>query len=107
MPDGEHPIPEYRYLSAWYTYPHAEEAPHLGHSKHLCEMAKRGEDLETFKSLVRNPKFICKKCGRVAAKEENLCEPVTLGTAQEFKCPKCGMAFKSKEALKEHAKKHM
>jgi len=41
-------------------------------------MADRGVDLETVKALVKNPKFICKKCGRAAAKEENLCEPVPL-----------------------------
>ena len=55
-----------------------QEAPHLGHSKHLCDMAKRGVDLKTYKELVKDPKFICKKCGRAAAKEENLCEPVPL-----------------------------
>ena len=41
-------------------------------------MADRGADLQTVKDLVRNPKFICKKCGRAAAKEENLREPVPL-----------------------------
>ena len=54
------------------------EAPHLGHSQHLCDMAKRGVALQVVKDLVKNPKFICKKCGRAAAKEENLCEPVPL-----------------------------
>lgn len=53
-------------------------APHLGHSQHLCDMAIRGVDLKTYKELVKDPKFICKKCGRAAAKEENLCEPVPL-----------------------------
>jgi len=75
QPNGErYGAPAYG-PGSWFAY---EEAPHLGHSKHLCEMVKRGEDLETFKSLVKNPKFICKKCGRAAAKEENLCEPVNL-----------------------------
>ena len=59
----------------WYIAP---EAPHLGHSKHLCDMAKKGADLQTVKDLVKDAKFICKKCGRAAAKEENLCEPVPL-----------------------------
>ena len=53
-------------------------APHLGHAKHLCYMADRGADLEAVKKLVKRPKFICKKCGRAAAKEVNLCEPVPL-----------------------------
>jgi len=33
---------------------------------------------EDFKKFVRNPQFICKKCGRAAAKAENLCQPDTL-----------------------------
>jgi hypothetical protein len=41
-------------------------------------MAKRGEDLETVKNLVRNPKFMCNTCGRAAARAENLCDPVPL-----------------------------
>lgn len=59
----------------WYM---EKGAPHLGHSKHLCDMVLKGADLETYKNLVKDPKFICKKCGRAAAKEENLCEPVPL-----------------------------
>ncbi len=54
------------------------KAPHLGHSKHLCDMADRGADLEAVKKLIGRPKFMCKVCGRAAAKEENLCEPVAL-----------------------------
>jgi hypothetical protein len=53
-------------------------APHLGHAKHLCVMVNLGEDLEAYKALVKNGKFLCRKCGRVAAKEANLCEPVPL-----------------------------
>ncbi len=55
------------------------KAPHIGHSFHLCDMAERGTvTLDEMKALVKDAKFICKKCGRVAAKEENLCEPVPL-----------------------------
>jgi hypothetical protein len=51
----------------------------IGHKLHLCDMAERGEkSLEQMMALIRNPKFICKKCGRVAAKIENLCEPESL-----------------------------
>ena len=53
-------------------------APHLGHSKHLCNLAESGAGLEEYKGLVKNAKFICKKCGRAAANEENLCEAVPL-----------------------------
>ena len=53
--------------------------PHVGHKNHLCDMAERGEvTLEQMKALVRDPRYICKKCGRVAHNEENLCEPVPL-----------------------------
>ena len=53
-------------------------APHLGHSKHLCHLAESGADLDEYKGLVQNAKFVCKVCGRAAAKEENLCAPVPL-----------------------------
>ena len=35
-------------------------------------------DLKKIKPLVNEPKFICKSCGRVANKKENLCQPVPL-----------------------------
>ena len=54
-------------------------APHIGHKQHLCDLAERGElTLDQIKALVKDPKFICRKCGRVANKAENLCEPVPL-----------------------------
>ncbi len=56
----------------------ARIAPHLGHQKHLCDMASKGADLQTVKDLVKNPQFLCKTCGRAAAKAENLCDPVPL-----------------------------
>ena len=53
--------------------------PHVGHRQHLCDIAERGEiALEQMKDLVRDAKFICRKCGRAAAREENLCEPEPL-----------------------------
>ncbi len=69
-------------LSKW-EYPYDpgtanQEVPHLGHSNHLCDMVRRGLDLKAYKELVKNPKFICRSCGRTATKEENLCEPVPL-----------------------------
>jgi len=55
------------------------KAPHIGHKHHLCTICESGDcTLEEYKELVRNPKFICKVCGRVAANEDNLCEPVPL-----------------------------
>lgn len=63
-----------------YSYPPIPRpVPHIGHKNHLCDLAEQGQiTLEQMKALVRDPKFICRKCGRVAAKEENLCEPVPL-----------------------------
>lgn len=55
------------------------KTPHIGHRNHLCDMAEKGHvTLEQMKALVRDPQFICKKCGRVAHSAENLCEPVPL-----------------------------
>ena len=55
-----------------------KKAPHLGHSQHLCNMAERGADVELVKNLVKDAKFMCKTCGRAAAKQENLCDPIPL-----------------------------
>ena len=64
-----------------HAYPQvpAAKAPHIGHSQHLCNMAERGDvTLNQIKDLVKNAKYVCKICGRAAAREENLCEPVPL-----------------------------
>ncbi len=64
--------------------------PHPGHEEHLCylenigflksqELLEMGVDRkEEFKTLVRKPKFFCRKCGRAAAYSVNLCEPEKL-----------------------------
>jgi hypothetical protein len=64
--------------------------PHPDHEEHLCflenigylrspELLEMGVDRkEEFKRLVRNPRFFCRKCGRAAAFEKNLCEPERL-----------------------------
>jgi hypothetical protein len=63
---------------------------HPGHEEHLCylenigylrspELLEIGVDRkEEFKRLVRRSKFFCRKCGRAAASEANLCEPEKL-----------------------------
>ena len=73
---------EFGYPTSWQTgsrvayYP---PAPHIGHKNHLCDITLRGQvALEQVKDLVRDSKFICKKCGRSAANEENLCDPEPL-----------------------------
>ncbi len=54
------------------------ERPHELHDQHLCSMVARGTTLAEYKDLVRNPQYICRQCGRVAAKAENLCDPTTM-----------------------------
>ncbi len=57
----------------------SRQAPHIGHSNHLCDLADRGQiSSEQMKALVRNPQYICRKCGRIAHNADNLCEPVPL-----------------------------
>lgn len=76
--------------------------PHIGHRQHLCDLVDRGDaTLAEFKDLVRDSKFLCKVCGRAAAREENLCDPVPL----DYRCAACGMTFETRTELMEHNKK--
>ena len=55
--------------------------PHPGHDKHLCYLNNIGMQLSApaeYKALVKDAKFMCKICGRVAADGKNLCKPVKL-----------------------------
>jgi hypothetical protein len=57
------------------------QMPHPGHDKHLCYLNNLGFQISNPKeyiNLVKNGKFSCKLCGRVAASEKNLCKPVKL-----------------------------
>ena len=47
------------------------------HKGHFCVLASAGR-FEEIKALAKEPKFICFNCGRVADKEENLCNPMPL-----------------------------
>ena len=50
-------------------------------SKKLCGLVKKGavkEDKKQYKELVRDGQFLCKKCGRVAKNDKNLCKPTDL-----------------------------
>lgn len=55
--------------------------PHDGHEMHLCYLANLGyqaQNTDLYKSLVREPRYICKACGRVAVEKINLCKPSKL-----------------------------
>ena len=55
--------------------------PHSGHERHLCFLHNVGfvkDNLEEYKKLVKDGKFVCKNCGRVAVEEKNLCAPEKL-----------------------------
>jgi len=52
--------------------------PHPDHEKHLCLLKNIGyvkKNLEEYKALVRDPAYVCRKCGRAAARKNNLCKP--------------------------------
>jgi len=58
-----------------------KEMPHPGHEEHLCYLQNIGFLLKNwteYKKLVKNAKYICRACGRVAASAENLCDPEEL-----------------------------
>lgn len=45
------------------------------HQGHICVLASNGE-FEKIREMVKNPKWICFNCGRVASSKENLCNPM-------------------------------
>ncbi len=58
-----------------------KKMPHAHHEEHLCYLQNIGfveSNLNDYKDLVRNPKYVCANCGRAAAEETNLCKPEKL-----------------------------
>jgi hypothetical protein len=58
-----------------------KKMPHAAHEKHLCYLQNVGyvnSDFAEYKKLVKDPKFVCKGCGRAAGSEKNLCKAVKL-----------------------------
>jgi rubrerythrin len=45
-------------------------------SKKMCSWKKDDikENTKEFKKLIKNPSYYCKKCGRVAKDDKNLCK---------------------------------
>jgi len=47
-------------------------------TKKLCKLVKKkdylDDNMEEYMKLVGEPKFLCKKCGRAAEKEKQLCK---------------------------------
>ena len=50
---------------------------HEGHEKHLCWLTLERR-MDEVADLVKDAKYVCFVCGRVAANAENLCEPVQI-----------------------------
>jgi len=48
--------------------------------KHLCDWKKSQiiDNLDSYRELVLEPRFVCKDCGRVANKKTLLCKPLAL-----------------------------
>jgi hypothetical protein len=56
------------------------------HTQHLCHLYSAGlhkTQPDQYAHLVKDPKYVCKSCGRVAASKQNLCVPILLGTWKE------------------------
>jgi hypothetical protein len=60
--------------------------PHQEHEQHLCHLHNISrlltENPEEYKKLVRNARYICLGCGRVAASNDNLCAPRPLDSSE-------------------------
>lgn len=51
-------------------------------SKKICKLVKKGDE-KVYKALLQNPKFVCKKCGRVANKSKVICKSKALKTEEK------------------------
>ena len=52
--------------------------PHPAHEQHLFLPQNVGfltSNLDEYKKLVKEGRYVCKRCGRAAANENNLCAP--------------------------------
>ncbi len=47
-------------------------------SKKLCKLVKEEyleDHMDDYLEIIKKPKYVCKKCGRVADSEDRLCKP--------------------------------
>ena len=55
----------------------------MADKKPFCKKITPGflkKNLEEYKEWVREPLYVCAKCGRVARRDRDLCKPAPLGT---------------------------
>ena len=58
-----------------------DQMPHPGRDKHLCYLVNLDFQVgnpDDYRAIVKDGKFFCKGCGRVAGSEKNLCKPVKI-----------------------------
>lgn len=55
------------------------------HDQHICQLVAQEYAISEIKPLVRDGKFICAFCARVAARKEHLCRPEPLYPEQPAK----------------------
>lgn len=58
----------------------------MSEEKPFCKRITPGflkKNLEEYKEWVREPLYVCRKCGRVARRSRDLCKPVPLQGAGE------------------------
>ena len=61
--------------------------------KPFCKLVTKKfleEHLEEYKEWVREPRYVCRKCGMVARREKDLCKPVPIGPRPEEGSPAPG-----------------
>ena len=49
--------------------------------KHLCKLKKsllKEGDIEGYLEYIREPKYLCRKCGRMGNSKDNICKPYDL-----------------------------
>jgi hypothetical protein len=52
-------------------------------SKKVCKLVKQKlpkEDLDSYIQAILPAKYVCKKCGRTACKEDYLCKPIKMNS---------------------------